>query len=63
MICGVAVSVDLLAVAQHDEDDRIAGAAGHQPLDVGEALDRLAVDADEPVAGQEAGRGRRAVRH
>ena len=32
---------DLLAVAQHDEDDRVAGAARNQALHVGEGLDRL----------------------
>ena len=39
------------------------GAPGNQPLYIGEAFDRLAVDADEPVPGHETGGGGWAVRH
>src|SRR5690606_36305075 len=46
---------DFTAVAQHDEGDLVAGAARNQALYVGKTLDLGSVDADEAVAGQDAG--------
>src|SRR6185312_4848530 len=52
---GRGLDGNVLAVAQQNEGDGVAGAARHQALDVGEAVDLLAIDADEAVARLDAG--------
>ncbi len=59
---GRGVKHDLVAVAQHDEGQRIACPARDQPLHVGKGLDPRAFDRDEAVAGHEAGFRRGAAR-
>ena len=59
---GVAVISIGLAVALDHEMERLIGARADDALHLAEALDGLAVDADDPVARQEAGPFRGAAR-
>ena len=46
---------DLLAVAVDDDRQRLVGREHHDALQLGERIDRVAVDADDAIAGLDAG--------